>query len=242
MDIETYLRQRRLRAEQEPQFRVLCNHCMQPDFTCYCAHLRPFDCPLEFVILIHPLEARRRIATGRMSHLSLRPSRLITGYDFSTNAELNAVLADPDNHCVILYPGREAVNLTHAGTEQRQALFHASKRPVIVVIDGTWSTARKMLRRSDNLRALPRICFTPAAPSNFRVRQQPRAECYSTLEAIHHVIELLAGAHGFDVAGRAHDGLLYTFNQMVEQQLEFIRTTHKWRRRSRHFREPQRDL
>ncbi len=234
MNVESYLEQRRTRLAQEPKFRKVCGTCRQPDFTCYCRHLRPFNPLIEFVILIHPLEMRRRIASGRMSHLSLTGSRLIAGYDYSENPEVNELLTDSRNHCVVLYPGKNSQNLTHLSEPQRAELFPNGKRPVVIAIDGTWSTARKMMNRSRNLFKLPRICFTPPKPSNFRVRQQPKPECYSTLEAIHHIIELTGQGCGFDTASRAHDGLLHAFDKMVEQQLEFIRTTHQWRRRSRH--------
>ena len=237
MNLEAYLEQRRQRLAQQPKFRDVCFRCRQPDFTCYCQHVQPFDPKIEFVILIHPLEARRRIATGRMSHLVLNSSHLILGYDYSENAALNALLTNPDNHCVVLYPGAQSTNLTPLTFDQRQAVFPEHKKPVVIVIDGTWNTARKMLRLSRNLHGLPRICFTPAQPSNFRVRLQPKKECYSTLESIHHLIELTGRTQGFDVDSRAHDRLLYVFDKMVEQQLEFIRTTHQWRRRSRHFKE-----
>ncbi len=236
MNVERYLEQRRLRRQQEPKFRTLCETCRQPDFTCYCQHLRPFDPKIQFLILIHPLEKRRRVATGRMSHLTLKGSRLITGYDYTENAELNSYLDDPDNHCVVLYPGRQSINLTTLARHERESVFTAGKRPVVIVLDGTWSTAGKMLHRSSNVLRLPRICFTPPKPSNFRVRQQPKPECWSTLEALHHVIELTGHTQGFDTSARGHDGLLHVFDKMVEQQLEFIRTTHQWRRRSRHYR------
>ena len=79
------------------------------------------------------------------------------------------------------------------------------------------------MRQSQNLLNLPRICFSPEKPSNFRVRKQPHASCYSTLEAIHHTIELIGAAKGFDVASRKHDRLLHVFDSMVELQLDFIR-------------------
>ena len=102
-------------------------------------------------------------------------------------------------------------------------VFKTEKTPVVFVIDGTWATARKMMRQSENLHAVPRICFTPSAPSQFRVRKQPKAECFSTIEAIHQCVELLGEQVGFNLNRREHDNLLNVFNQMVERQLHFIR-------------------
>lgn len=197
---------------------------MQPDFSCYCADVKPFDPGMKFVILIHPIEVKRRIATGRMSHLCLKGSHLIAGQEFGESHELNSLLANRALAPVVLYPGRTAIDLTSAPEETKRSIFPEGKKPMVIVIDGTWATARKMIR-SPNLIDLPRVCFQPPAPSNFRVRKQPRPECYSTIEAIHHTLDLLAPVPG--TAGREHDALLDVFDKMVEKQLGFIRQSYE---------------
>src|SRR5690349_10530222 len=99
--------------------RERCRHCLQPDFSCYCSWLEPFSSPVEMIILTHPIEVKRRIATGRMAHLTLRNSRLIMGHDYSRNSALNEILADPGRHCVMLYPGRLSRNLSAMGPAER---------------------------------------------------------------------------------------------------------------------------
>ncbi|MGE0763365.1 MAG: tRNA-uridine aminocarboxypropyltransferase [Bdellovibrionales bacterium] len=236
MNVQQYLARREQQnlAQRSLPGRKLCIKCLQPERTCYCVHVQTFDPKLKFAILIHRLEVHRRIATGRMSHLCLQNSDLLMGYDYSHDLRVNALLADPQFHPVILYPGQRSTNLSSLSTAERTALFPAGKKPLIFVIDGTWSTAKKTLRRSINLHQVPQICFTPERPSRFRVRQQPKAHCISTLEAIHQTIELLGPIVGFDVASREHDRLLYVFDKMVEQQLEFIRLSHQTERHSRH--------
>lgn len=144
------------------------------------------------------------------------------GQDYTHNDRVNALIADPRYQPMILYPGRGSVNLTGIGVEESAELFAVDRKLLVFVIDGTWATARKMVRQSLNLLALPRICFSPQKPSNFRVRKQPSPHCYSTIEAIHHVIELIGPRVGFDTVDREHDRLLSVFDRMVERQLEFI--------------------
>ncbi len=203
-------------------YRQLCITCLQPQVTCYCPHIRRFDPLINFVILIHPLECRRRIATGRMSHLCLENSFLIRGHDYSKNETVNDLIADPRRQCVMLYPGVQSKNLSSLSSVERAAIFSPDKILTIFVIDGTWATAKKMVKHSKNLIDLPRVCFTPPTPSNFRVRKQPHPGCYSTIEAIHHTIELVGPSRGFQTNLRQHDRLLHTFETMVEQQLAFI--------------------
>lgn len=222
LNLKTYLENRARLAEQGEVHRKLCTQCFQSVATCYCGEIRPFDPRFRFVILIHPHEARRRIATGRMSHLSLKSSTLITGENFTDDKMVNRILRNPQFHSVILYPGRESMNLSPMTTEQRAGLFPQGKDPVIFVIDGTWRTAKKMLRLSENLRRLPQVCFTPPRLSRFRIRKQPAPECFSTIEAIHELIELVGPLAGFDLESRKHDALLDVFDSMVERQLTFV--------------------
>lgn len=223
MDLQDYLEHRRKRTEQEPKYRELCTVCIQPTFSCYCRHIQAFDARIDFVILIHPIEVHRRIATGRMSHLCLMNSHLIMGQDYSADKRVNELIEDPERYPVILYPGRQSTNLSLLNDSEKASLFPKNKKLTIFVIDGTWATARRTIRQSKNLSPLPRISFSPEKPSNFRVRKQPDPLCYSTIEAIHQVIELVGPSQGFAASSREHDKLLYVFDKMVERQLEFIR-------------------
>lgn len=177
-----------------------------------------------------------------MSHLCLNNSYLIKGQNYSDNDLVNQRLADTSCHSVILYPGLKSENISKISPTETAQLFPKDKKLQIFVIDGTWATAKKMVRQSLNLAKLPRICFTPSKPSNFRVRKQPSASCYSTIEAIHHTIELLGDSQGFQTSKRQHDGLLNVFNYMVENQLEFIKKSNLNSRESAYRREGQRKI
>ncbi len=223
MDLKTYFLRREELLKSAPQVRTICMTCMQPNFCCYCEHVQKFDAKIKFVILIHPIEVKRRIATGRMSHLSLENSELIAGQDYTQNEKVNRILQNPKTQPFILYPGRQSLNISDMIQEPgKDTFFNSDQIPTLFVIDGTWATARKTMRLSENLKSVPRICFTPPGPSRFRVRKQPAENCYSTIEAIHHSIELLGPQANFDTKSREHDKLLFVFDKMVERQIEFV--------------------
>ncbi|WP_374031430.1 tRNA-uridine aminocarboxypropyltransferase [Bdellovibrio bacteriovorus] len=222
MNLKQY-QERKTQQQSGPAMRPLCYSCLQPGKACYCHAIQRFDPGISFVLLIHPIEVRRRIATGRMTSLCLDNSHLISGQDFSENSQVNALIKDPANHCVILYPGADSSDLSVMNQTARNSLVPDGKRLTVFVIDGTWATAKKMMRESRNLHALPKICFSPDKPSGFRVRKQPRELCYSTIEAVHQTIDLLGGALGLDLTRRPHDNLLDVFDLMVERQLLHLR-------------------
>jgi DTW domain-containing protein YfiP len=227
-NVQEYLIHKNKLKEQEFTPRENCSVCGFAKRTCYCHLVKSFDSKIVFAILIHQIEIDRKIATGTLSHLILENSYLINGYDYSEDEVLNELIENPKNHCVILYPGTDSLNLSELSTTDKKGLVPKDKQLVIIVIDGTWRTARQSMYLSQNLIKLPKISFNNDTPSNFRIRKQPSFECCSTVEAVHKTINLLGDSQGFDVASRVHDNLLDVFDSMVDKQIYLTgtRTSH----------------
>ncbi|HVV49570.1 MAG TPA: tRNA-uridine aminocarboxypropyltransferase, partial [Polyangia bacterium] len=169
------------------------------------------------VLLQHPRERHVPIGTARLAHLCLPGSELHVGVDFDDDRQVRAALAGQDARpAYLLFPGPRALDL-------------ATARPpgpiTLVVVDGTWWQARKLLKRNAALRALPQLRFTPSAPSNYRIRREPADHCVATVEAL----ALTLGALEGDAARFA--GLLRPFEAMIDTQLRYARTVRGARHR-----------
>jgi DTW domain-containing protein YfiP len=180
--------------------RETCYRCFWPRSLCWCPSLVPMATRTRFVFLMHPKEYKReKAATGRLTHLCLPHSRILSGVSFENEPELRTLLDDPALHPVLLFPGATALNLSTAPTIGTPALADlrarlATRTLVVFILDATWALGRKMLRLSPVLQALPRLMFTPAAPSRYVIKQQPHPACLSTLEATHELLTALAAA------------------------------------------------
>jgi DTW domain-containing protein YfiP len=62
----------------------------------------------------------------------------------------------------------------------------------LVVLDGTWSQARRMFRKLSAVRGLPILRLPEGAPAP-RMRQAPSPDRVSTIEAIARALRLLEG-------------------------------------------------
>jgi DTW domain-containing protein YfiP len=148
------------------------------------------------------------VGTARLAHLALPSSLLRVGVDFSDDPTVQAALG-PDTY--VLFPGAEARPLASLPTD----------RPItLVVLDGTWSEARKLLTRNPALAALPRVAFTPARPSAYQIRTQPADHCVSTIEALAQVLATIEPV-GPDAPPERFARLLDPFHAMVERQQRF---------------------
>jgi DTW domain-containing protein YfiP len=196
--------------------RVTCYRCFWPQALCWCGSLQPMPTATRFVFLMHPKEFKKeKAATGRLTHLCLPNSELHMGTGFAGHESVEALLAEPRNYCVLLYPGRDARNLTDGEFTEADL---GGRRLVVFLLDATWPLARKMLRLSPNLQALPRIMFTPTAPSRYIIKQQPQPGCLSTLEAVHELMLVLEKS-GLDRYQQSAQ-LLGIFDRMQRFQIE----------------------
>ncbi|MFI5356598.1 MAG: tRNA-uridine aminocarboxypropyltransferase [Opitutales bacterium] len=195
--------------------RATCYRCFRPAQLCCCAGIVPMPTRTRFVFLMHPKEFKHeKTGTGRLVHLCLPNSRLHMGLDFGQDPLVAAWLADPQFLSVLLYPGAGARNLS-AGPPPPDL----ATRPLqVFILDATWSGARKMLRVNPRLQQLPRIMFTPSAPSRFLIKQQPQAGCLSTLEAVHELLGVLAQT-GLDTYPQPQQ-LLDLFDRMQRFQMD----------------------
>lgn len=177
----------------------------------------------RFVFLMHPKEFKHeKAATGRLTHLCLAESAIHCGVEFDDHEAVQAILRDPRNFPVLLYPGRSAVNLSLVGAAARLSAPPVGYQPrehnlVVLILDATWALGHKMLKLSPSLQRLPRVMFTPTVPSRFIIKQQPHAGCLSTLEAVHELLLALAAA-GLDHYPRP-DLLLSVFHRMQDFQI-----------------------
>lgn len=209
--------------------RETCYRCFWPKAHCWCASIVPMHTRTRFVLLMHPKEFKQeKAATGRLTHLCLADSEIHMGLAWDDHAGLRAILDDAGNHCVLLYPGPGAKNLSRG--ELGPDTF-AGCRLVVLVLDATWSGARKMLRLSPGLQRLPRVVITPSSPSRYVIKRQPQAGCLSTLEAVHETL-LALDRCGLDHYER-QEQLLQVFDRMQQFHLDFARDPVRGRQ-SRH--------
>jgi DTW domain-containing protein YfiP len=175
----------------------------------------------KFVILMHPYEFKRiKANTGRLTHLCLADSEVHIGIEFDGHEAVQALINDPKNYPVLLYPGKDALDLSTAQGQQLTTINQQleSRRLVVFLLDATWRLVRPMLRLSPSLQRLPKIMFSNAAPSRYVIKRQPEPGCLSTLEATHELL-LALDRSGLDRYAMPEQ-LLAVFQRMQDIQIK----------------------
>jgi len=207
--------------------REMCYRCFWAKAHCWCASIEPVPTRTRFVLLMHPKEFKHeKAATGRLTHLCLAESEIHMALECDTHPAVQAILRDPANFPVLLYPGEGARNLSRG---ELTAADLAGRRLVVLVLDATWNCARKMLKLSPSLQRLPRVVFTASSTSRYVIKRQPQAGCLSTLEAVHETL-LALERHGLDRYERPEQ-LLAVFDRMQQFHIDCARDPDRAGRR-----------
>jgi DTW domain-containing protein YfiP len=159
------------------------------------------------VILQHPREARLAICSAHMTRLALENAELHRGVRFAANPAVRQAAATAG--AALLYPGAGA---TPAGE------LTPRPPPVLLVVDGTWLQAERMLRDNPFLAALPRVAVVPDLPSGYgELRREPGPEHLPTIEAVAQALGALEG----DPA--RFEPMRTAFRKLVERQIACAR-------------------
>jgi hypothetical protein len=195
--------------------RDTCPRCLRPTAFCVCASLRPVASRTRIVLLQHPREARLAICSAWLTRIALSNAELHEGVRFADHARVSEILASPGT--ALLFPGEGAAAPEDLAGDPPRAL---------VVVDGTWPQAEKMLGANPRLAALPRIALSPGRPSGYgELRREPGPGLLSTIEAV----ALVLGALERDADRFAP--MVDAFRRMVSLQLERARECRNPRHR-----------
>jgi DTW domain-containing protein YfiP len=196
--------------------RSTCLRCLRPTEFCVCAALRPAPSRTRIVLLQHPREARLAICSARLTLVALENVELHQGVRFEDHPRVRELVRAPGT--ALLYPG--------PGSTPAEEVSPAPA--ALVVIDGTWLQAERMLRDNPALAALPRIGLTPARESGYAgLRREPAPGHLSTIEAV----ALALGALERDPTRFVP--MAEAFRRGVQLQVECTRTRRAPRHRPR---------
>jgi DTW domain-containing protein YfiP len=149
---------------------------------CICDCIPTVHSHVEFVVVRHWKERNKPSNTARLADLAM-PSMRVVDYGAA------GTLWDPRTLLVpqpaLLFPDPEAP--TFNGTPK-----------TVIVVDGSWPQARKLVNKIPGIKGLPRLRIDPPSPTTLRMRTPPFPEGMSTIEAIAAALDALEGTGSGD--------------------------------------------
>lgn len=191
-----------MRSRTPRDFCGVCPRCFLKIGSCLCSELPRIDSNIEFVIVRHIKEDWLTSNTARLAALILTKTRIVKYGDEEPFDD--SLLSG--NGTWLLYPG------------PHQTARHTLPRR-FVVLDGTFRQARRMYKRISALRALPELSLSAPIRQPPRLRNPPRVDGLSTIEAI---ATVLGRFESPDIA-----------EQLLAAHAEFVRRADATRGRQR---------
>jgi DTW domain-containing protein YfiP len=165
-----------VRTKKTPDTWDRCPHCFVHTQVCICDKIPSLTPVVELLIIRHWKERLKPSNTARLAALAIPALRIL---DYGAPG----TTWDP-----------AAVDLTGAAL-----LFPDPSAPVrempkrVIVVDGSWAQARKLVNKIPGLRGLPQFEIQPPDIPRVRLRTPPHPGCVSTIEAIAAVLDKTEG-------------------------------------------------
>jgi DTW domain-containing protein YfiP len=164
----------------EPR-RERCAGCRLVAGHCICA-LRPLLAPTRaaLCLIMAEFEPLKPSNTGWLV-ADVVPGTAAFGWSrLQIDPALPALLADPQYRPYLVFPGEFAAPERVVG--ELAAGAEDARRPLFILLDGTWSEARKIFRKSPYLERLPVLSLQPGQLSRYRLRRSSHAHHFCTAE------------------------------------------------------------
>lgn len=152
--------------------REVCDVCHRPVVTCLCDAICQQHPPTQLIIWQDPTEAKHRLSTTLLVQLNFPECRVLV----ADEASVHEVFSEGTNidEVALVYP------MTHKTSLDAQAVVRVK---TLLVLDGTWRKVRRLLHLNPWLHELPHLALEPEHTSVYAIRQSPREDGLSTLEA-----------------------------------------------------------
>lgn len=194
--------------------RPRCPDCNRPASHCLCPLINPQPSVTQLLVIQHPDEVGHALNTARLLTLGLSNAQLLVCEELPPAWQ--AWLTDPQWQVRLLFPRADAQPLNH----------HSCPTPLrLVLLDGTWRKARKLVHVNPLLQHLPAVLLDNPPASRYRLRKASEPGALSTIEAAAEALHLLEP--GFD-----REKLLRPFEALIESQISAM-GEHIWQRNYR---------
>ncbi len=187
------------RSERCPDCRVIPSYCL-------CAWRPKVEVQAGVCLLMYDVEALKPSNTGWLIADLVPDTQAFGWLRTKVDPQLLALLDDPQYAPCVVFPGEYAE--PERVVETLEPML-TGKRPLFILLDATWSEARKMFRKSPYLNCFPVLSLRPEQLSRYRLRRSKHDEHLCTAEVAALCLELV----GETQAANALDSWLDLFTE-----------------------------
>lgn len=192
------LRQRELAKTTKPfnargSKVIRCDGCLLPKADCLCAEVPAPSARSAVLLLMYTGECYKPSNTGRLIADVAAESYAFVWDRTQPDPALLQLLQRQDLAPVVVFPHEYASTERCISTIPLE-LQTGSKKPLFIMLDGTWREAKKMFSKSPYLDAFPVLGINPTAASGYKLREAAHLHQLCTAEVGIEVLKLAGDA------------------------------------------------
>ena len=186
-----------------------CTNCMLGVHLCICAAKPVVETDCAFCLIYYRGEVFKPSNTGRLIADVVRDNHAVQWQRTQLDPALKILLEDPGYQAILVFPHEYAKAEQCISRPQELKRIQQGKKPLFILLDGTWREAKKMFR-SDYLQALPVLGIQPEAASAYHLREAAHLHQLCTAEVgvallnLQGDTEAAAALHSYFQLFRAH--------------------------------------
>ncbi|MDU0114709.1 tRNA-uridine aminocarboxypropyltransferase [Psychrosphaera aquimarina] len=164
--------------------RDICQKCQYPVKTCLCSYLQPVKHKTRIIILQHPSEVKNAKNTVRL--LTLLSDNIATyiGESETDFLEIKQLVTANPEHYAVIFPSEKSRPIN----SDPKVISEVNN---IILIDGTWNKAKKIMYQNPWLSPLMHLTFAIGTETEYKIRKSNFKGGMSTLEsAAYSLVEL----------------------------------------------------
>lgn len=181
---------------------VRCQHCLLSIDYCTCDYRKPIQTNASFMLVMYDDEVLKPTNSGRLIADLVPDTHAFLWSRVTPNSEMLALLANEQYQPYLVFPSEYAyenqqiiskVSVTNLALNSTKQSSNA-KKPLFVLLDGSWRQAVKMFRKSSYLHNLPMLSFDQSTVAKYALRKGMRDFQMGTAEVASLVLNVL-GEH-----------------------------------------------
>lgn len=163
-----------------------CDRCRLDERYCICAWQPTITTTAGMCLLMYDSEPFKPSNTGWLIADIVADTYAFSWSRVGDMQPVKELLNDGSWQPYVVFPGEYA----QPARVKQQLIATTSKRPLFILLDGTWTEARKMFRKSPYLNELPVLSLTPAQFSRYQLRRSNNEAHLCTAEVAALCLEL----------------------------------------------------
>ncbi|MCL1137264.1 tRNA-uridine aminocarboxypropyltransferase [Shewanella pneumatophori] len=192
---------------------IRCQSCLLAEHLCTCSKRKQVNSELAFLLVMYDDEVLKPSNSGRLIADLVPDTHAFIWSRNEPNRKMLSIINDPQYQPFVIFPAEYAVDNQAVFNKVSKGDCLDGKKPLFIILDGSWREAIKMFRKSEYLHHLPLFSFSPETTASYALRKGAREFQLGTAEV---------AALALSAAGEPHNGaaLEAWFALFVESSLK----------------------